>query len=82
LGVGLFIIPGTEEIVTKNLYYEPRATVHYNVQFKVGGLVNRVIGQDLFEVSSQEIAWVWIVEEKRNATPEEIKQLCKPVHER
>jgi hypothetical protein len=62
--------------VTKNLYYEPRATLHYNVQFKVGGLVNRVTGQDLCEVSLQEIAWVWIVEERRNATPEEVRKLC------
>ena len=24
-----------------------------------------------------DIEWIWIVEEKRNATPEEIRKLCK-----
>jgi hypothetical protein len=51
---------------------------HYNVQFRVGGLVNRVTARDLCALSFQDIAWVWVVEERRHATPEEIWKLCKP----
>ena len=61
--------------MVENLYYKLK---HYNIQFNAGGLVNRVTAGDLCELSPQDIAWVWVVEEKRHATPEEIWKLCKP----
>ena len=63
--------------MTKNLYYEPLGTVHYNVLFKSTGLVNRLTERDLCGLRPQDISFVWIVEEKRNATPDEIRELCK-----
>ena len=58
-------------------WYNKHDVLHYNVQFKVGGLVNRVTERDLFELHPQDITWRWMVEEKRHATPEEIRKLCK-----
>jgi len=63
--------------VTKNLYYEPLGTVHYNVLFKSTGLVNRVTERDLCGLRPQDISFVWIVEEKRYAKAEEIREPCK-----
>jgi hypothetical protein len=28
-------------------------------------------------IRPHDIEWIWIVEEKRNATPEEIRELCE-----
>ena len=64
--------------MTKNLYYEPRGTVHYNVHFKDGSLVNRVTERFLSSLYPVDIDWVWIVEERRRAAPDEIRKLCKP----
>lgn len=61
-------------------YYCPPETCHYNVTFKSGGLLNRVTHRDLCGLKHQEIDWVWIVEEKRRATPDEIRNLCKAKH--
>ena len=65
--------------MVRDVYYKP---VHYNVQFKVGGLMNRATARDLCGLRHQDIARVWVVEEMRNATPEEIRRLCKPVNKR
>ena len=36
----------------------------------------RATQRDLCGRKHQDIDWIWIVEEKRRATPEEIKKLC------
>jgi len=66
-----------ERTVTKNLYYEPRGTVHYNVHFKSGSLENRVTERALFGLRPADLDWVWLVEERRRARPDGIKKLCK-----
>jgi hypothetical protein len=63
--------------VVKTLYYEPKDTLHFNVKFKSGGLLNRLLAREVYGLKPAEIEWVYLVEQKRNATPEEIKWLCK-----
>lgn len=58
-------------------YYCPPGTCHYNVHFRGGGLINRVTARNLCGLGHQDIDWVWVVEEKRYATSDEIKKLCK-----
>jgi hypothetical protein len=58
-------------------YNVPPGANHYNVCFKAGHILNRVRQRDLCEYKYQEIEWVWIVEAKRRATPDEIRP-CKP----
>ena len=58
-------------------YYHPQGTFHYNVCFVGGHVLNRVTQRDLAGFRHQDIDFVWIVEEKRRATPEEIRSLCK-----
>ena len=53
-----------------------RAT-HYNLKYKTGAVLNRITAHDISGMRPQDIEWIWIVEEKRNATPEEIRELCK-----
>ena len=62
--------------MTQNLYYEPKGTVHFNIKFKGGALVNRAVARDLEGCRPSGIEWVWIVEAKREATADEIRQLC------
>jgi hypothetical protein len=45
--------------------------------FKAGGTRNRVTGHSLCGLNPTDIELVWIVEKKRTATPEEIRELCK-----
>ena len=70
-----------EDIVTKNLYYEPRGTVHYNVHFKSGSFENRVTERAICGLRPVDIDWIWIVEPRRRATSDEIRKLCKLVQE-
>ena len=51
--------------------------VHYNVKFKSGGLLNRLTAREVYGLSPREIEWIYLVKEKRNATPAEIRELCK-----
>ena len=51
-------------------------TVHFNVRFKSGGRLNRLVDNEVRGLRPSEIEWVYLVEEERNATPEEIKRLC------
>jgi hypothetical protein len=60
--------------MVKDHYYQ---SMHYNLKYKNGGLLNRVTARDICGIRPQDIEWIWIVEEKRNATPEEIRELCK-----
>jgi len=53
--------------MVEDLYYK---AAHYNLKYKTGALLNRITAHDVCE-------WIWIVEEKRNATPEDIRKLCK-----
>jgi hypothetical protein len=66
----------------KNICDKPSSTVHYNVQFKTGLLANRVTERAMCDIRPADIDWLWIVEQKRRATPEEICKLCKLVHQR
>jgi len=51
--------------------------VHHNVKFKSGGLLNGLTALEIFGLKPREIEWIYLVEQKRNATPEEIRKLCK-----
>ena len=64
--------------MVKRLYYELVGTVHYNVKFKSGGLLNRLTAREICGLKPSEIEFIYLVEAKRNATPEEIRKLCKP----
>ena len=64
--------------MTKNLYFEPSGIVYYNVHFKNGSLENRVTGRAICGLRPVDIDWIWLVEERRRASPGEIKKLCKP----
>jgi hypothetical protein len=60
--------------MVEDLYYK---AAHYNLKYKTGAMLNRITAHDVCGIRPQDIEWVWIVEEKRNATPEEIRNLCK-----
>jgi hypothetical protein len=62
--------------MTQNLYYEPKGTVHFNIKYKGGALLNRAAARDLKAALPSNIEWVWIVEANRFATTDEIRQLC------
>jgi len=57
--------------------YCPPGTCHYNVKFKTGALLHRVSSRDICGLRREDIEWIWIVEERRSASPEEIRELCK-----
>jgi hypothetical protein len=63
--------------MVERLYYESPGTVHFNVKFKSGGLLNRLTARELVGLTTREIEFIYLVESKRNATPEEIRALCK-----
>jgi hypothetical protein len=54
----------------------------YDVHFKSGGMRMRVTERSLRGLRAEEIDWLWFVEQKRRATPEEIQKLCKGVSKR
>lgn len=60
----------------KNLYYEPSGIVHYNVHFKSGSIEKRVTERAICGLRPRDIDWIWIIENRRRATPEEIRTLC------
>lgn len=63
--------------MVKTLYHEPKGTVHFNVKFKSGGLLTRLTRREVYGLTPREIEWIYLIEQKRNATPEEIRELCK-----
>jgi hypothetical protein len=63
--------------MVKRLYYELVGAVHHNVKRKSGGLLNRLTARELIGLKPNEIEFIYLVEPKRNATAEEIRQLCK-----
>lgn len=56
--------------------------LHYNVHFKSGALENRVTERDLCGLCPVDIEWLWIVEARRRAAPDEFRELCKLSSER
>jgi hypothetical protein len=60
--------------MVEDLYYK---SAHYNLKYKTGALLNRVTVHDLSGIRPQDIEWIWIVEQDRYATAEEIRELCK-----
>jgi hypothetical protein len=55
------------------LFLEP---VHFNVFYVGRGVDNRLGARDIKGQDPAKIKRIWIVEPKREATVEEIKQLC------
>jgi hypothetical protein len=66
---------GPESDMVEDAYYQE---THYNMKYKGGALFNRITIQDLRGIRPSDIAWLWIVEQNRFATPEEIQVLCRP----
>jgi 5-methylcytosine-specific restriction endonuclease McrA len=60
----------------QDVFYCPPGTRHYNICFKGGALLSRVAVRSFERWRHQDIDWVWIIEERRRATPEEIRNLC------
>ena len=60
-----------------DIYNKSLGTQHYNVQFKTGALANRVTERAMCDIRLADIDWLWIVEQKRRANPEEIRKMCK-----
>jgi len=64
-------------LACKDLYYKQGGTVHFNVKFKSGGLPDRLVATEGCGLKQRKLKWIYLVEEKRQATPDEIRQLCK-----
>jgi hypothetical protein len=60
--------------MVEDLYYK---AAHYNLRYKSGALLNGITARDVCGIRPQDIEWIWIVEERRSATTEEIRKLCK-----
>lgn len=60
--------------MVEDLYFQ---SAHYNLKYKAGALLNRVIVREFIGTRPQDIEWIWIVEQNRYATQAEIKELCK-----
>ena len=65
--------------MVKDAYYQ---SAHYNLKYKGGALLNRITVQDLRGIRPADVAWLWVVEQNRFASPEEIQVLCKPTRKR
>jgi hypothetical protein len=63
----------------RDVYPDPPGTPHYTVMFKSGGVRKRVTERSLRGLRVAEVDWLWVVEQKRRATPDEIPKLCKGV---
>ncbi len=61
----------------RDLFYQSLGTLHFNIQLKGGALENRVTARGFEGLRPVDIEWVWIVEEKRRATLDEVWKLCK-----
>jgi hypothetical protein len=49
----------------------------YNVGFKGGALQSRMPVHGFEGLRPEQFDWVWMVDEMRRATPDEIRNLCK-----
>jgi hypothetical protein len=61
----------------KNMHYKFLGDVHFNVHFKSGKIDNRLPKRAIRGLRSVDIDWIWIVELRRRATPEEVSKLCE-----
>ena len=61
----------------QDMFYSPPGALHYNIQLKAGALNNRVTARGFESLRPVDIEWVWIVEEERRATSDEIGRFCK-----
>ena len=66
--------------MTTNLYSECSA-LHYNVHFRNRSVEKRVMARAICGLRPMDIVWIWIVELRRRATRDEIRNLCKLVYE-
>lgn len=64
-------------------YWHPKGlTERFNVRYKDQSLDLRVRAQFLKGIAVAEIDWIYIIDAKRHATPEEIKRLCAGTYTR
>jgi hypothetical protein len=61
----------------QHTFYRSPGTPLYNVCFKGGALQGRTTVSGFEGLRPEQIDWVWIVDEMRRATPEEIQKLRK-----
>jgi hypothetical protein len=52
--------------MVERLYYESSGTVHFNVKFKSGGLLTRLMAREIVGLTTREIEFIYLVE--RSAT--------------
>ena len=57
-------------------FFVPPGTLHYNIHLMGGRLLSRVTSRYFEGLRPEQIEWVWIVETRRRAKPEEIRKLC------
>ena|ERR1035438_548994 len=60
-----------------DVFYRPPGTPLYNIFFKGGALQGRVTVRAFESLRPEQIDWVWMIDEKRRATQDEIRKLCK-----
>ena len=61
-----------------DMYYHPSDAIHYVVKFMVDGSMKKwVLASEISLLQPTEIDWLWVVEQNRYATPDEIRNLCK-----
>ena len=51
--------------MVRAVYYEQSGTIHYNVKFKAGGLLNRLVALEVRGLKPSDVEWVYLVEAKR-----------------
>jgi len=57
--------------------YNKNGVLYYNVHFKDGSLANKVTERAICGLRPVDIDWIWIVELRRRATPDEVSKLCE-----
>lgn len=65
-----------QKVMTMNVYYESPGMFRYNVHFKSGRIENRLTEREICGLRPVDIEWIWIVECRRRATPDEVSKLC------
>jgi|HubBroStandDraft_6_1064221.scaffolds.fasta_scaffold190516_3 hypothetical protein len=61
----------------QDLFYSSPDVRHFNICLVGGGVQTRLIARAFAILRPEQIEWVWIVEEKRRASADEIQLLCK-----
>lgn len=60
-----------------DMFFHPPDSVHYDAELIQGGSLNGVEASEICGLRPSGIKWLWVVEQNRYATPEEIRNLCK-----